>query len=41
MPQTDQAQIFHATIQVLAGGCTPLDQRDVLILVPPTPVVIN
>jgi len=39
--QTDQAQIFHATIQVLAGGCTPLDQRDVLILVPPTPVVIN
>jgi hypothetical protein len=41
VPQTDQAQIFHATIQVLAGGCTPLDQRDVLILVPPSPVVIN
>ncbi|MEO6772256.1 MAG: hypothetical protein ABI467_04450 [Kofleriaceae bacterium] len=41
VPQTDSAQIFHATIQVLAGGCTPLDQRDVLILVPPTPVVIN
>ncbi|MEP6864831.1 MAG: hypothetical protein ABJE66_29695 [Deltaproteobacteria bacterium] len=41
VPQTDQAQIFHATIQVLAGGCTPLDQRDVLILVPPNPVVIN
>jgi len=39
--QTDQAQIFHATIQVLAGGCTPLDQRDVLILVPPQPIVIN
>ena len=41
VPQTDQAQIFHSTIQVLAGGCTPLDQRDVLILVPPNPVVIN
>jgi hypothetical protein len=39
--QTDQAQIFRATIRVLAGGCTPLDQRDVLILVPPTPIVIQ
>ncbi|MFT3698009.1 MAG: hypothetical protein QM831_33015 [Kofleriaceae bacterium] len=38
---TDQPQIFHATIQVLAGGCTPLDQRDVLILVPPSDIVIN
>jgi hypothetical protein len=41
VPQTSDAQIFHATIQVLAGGCTPLDQRDVIILVPPMPVVIN
>jgi hypothetical protein len=41
VPQTSDAQIFHATIQVLAGGCTPLDQRDVIILVPPIPVVIN
>lgn len=41
VPQTSDAQIFHATIQVLAGGCTPLDQRDVIILVPPAPVVIN
>lgn len=41
VPQTDQAQIFRATIRVLAGGCTPLDQRDVLILVPPTPIVIQ
>ncbi|MEO8844052.1 MAG: hypothetical protein ABI704_20895 [Kofleriaceae bacterium] len=41
IPQTSDAQIFHATIQVLAGGCTPLDQRDVIILVPPAPVVIN
>jgi hypothetical protein len=41
VPQTDKAQIFRATIQVLAGGCTPLDQRDVVILVPPTPIVIQ
>lgn len=39
--QTDNAQIFRATIRVLAGGCTPLDQRDVLILVPPTPITIQ
>ena len=41
VPQTADAQIFRATIRVLAGGCTPLDQRDVVILVPPTPVVVN
>jgi hypothetical protein len=41
VPQTSQAQIFSATITVLAGGCTPLDQRDVLILVPPMPITIN
>jgi hypothetical protein len=39
--QTDQAQIFKATIRVLAGGCTPLDQRDVLILVPPMPITVQ
>ena len=39
--QTDQAQIFRATIRVLAGTCTPLDQRDVLILVPPQPIIIE
>lgn len=39
--QTQDAQIFRATIQVLAGGCTPLDQRDVLILVPPQPITIQ
>ncbi|MCX5742069.1 MAG: hypothetical protein NT062_06200 [Proteobacteria bacterium] len=38
--QNDHAQFFKATIRVLAGGCTALDQRDVLILVPPAPVVI-
>lgn len=41
VPETDQAQIFRATIRVLAGTCTPLDQRDVLILVPPMPIVIR
>jgi hypothetical protein len=41
VPATDKAQIFRATIRVLAGGCTPLDQRDVLILVPPNPIVIE
>jgi hypothetical protein len=41
VPQTSTAQIFRATIRVLAGGCTPLDQRDVLILVPPTPIAIQ
>jgi hypothetical protein len=40
VPQTGQAQIFKATIQVLAGGCTALDQREVLILVPPMPIGI-
>jgi hypothetical protein len=38
---TNQAQIFSATIQVLASGCTALDQRTVLILVPPMPVMIQ
>ncbi|HSN27147.1 MAG TPA: hypothetical protein VLT45_12705 [Kofleriaceae bacterium] len=41
VPQTQDAQIFRATIRVLAGGCTPLDQRDVLILVPPMPITIE
>lgn len=41
VPQTANAQIFRATVRVLAGGCTALDQREVLILVPPTPIVIN
>lgn len=41
VPQTQDAQIFRATIRVLAGGCTALDQREVLILVPPNPIVIQ
>jgi len=41
--QTEDAQIFRATIRVTAGSsCTiTLDQRDVLILVPPIPVVVQ
>jgi hypothetical protein len=39
--QTTDAQIFRATIRVVASGCSDLDQRDVLILVPPTPIVIQ
>lgn len=41
LPQTADAQIFRATIRVLAGGCTALDQREVLILVPPNPIIIQ
>ena len=41
VPATNDAQIFRANIQVLAGGCTPLDQREVLILVPPMPVEVQ
>jgi hypothetical protein len=43
IPQTESAQIFRATIRVTAGSsCTiTLDQRDVLILVPPIPVVVQ
>ncbi len=38
---TNQGQIFRATITVLAGGCFPLDQREVIILVPPNPIVVE
>jgi len=43
IPQTEQPQIFRATIRVNAGStCTiTLDQRDVLILVPPIPIVVQ
>jgi hypothetical protein len=33
--QTEEPQVFHATIQIRAGGCADLDQRTVIILVPP------
>jgi len=38
---TNEPQIFRATIRVLAGGCTELDEREVLILVPPNPIVVD
>jgi hypothetical protein len=43
VPQTTDAQIFVATITVTAGGCSTiaLDKRDVLILVPPIPIVVQ
>lgn len=41
LPQTGEAQLFRAVIRVLAGGCTDLDQREVFILVPPDPVVVD
>lgn len=41
VPQTSSAQFFKATIQVTASGCTPLDARTVLILVPPNALVIQ
>jgi hypothetical protein len=34
--QTQSPQIFHATIKIRAGGCADLDQRDVIILIPPS-----
>ena len=36
---TSEARIFRATIKVLAGSCTDLDQREVFILVPPAPII--
>ncbi|MEX1361505.1 MAG: hypothetical protein AB1Z98_00140 [Nannocystaceae bacterium] len=38
IPQTPAPQIFEATIRVLADGCSDLDERTVLILVPPEPL---
>lgn len=35
VPATDEAQLFTATISVLADSCGDLDERDVFILVPP------
>lgn len=33
--ETSKPQVFHATIRVRAGGCANLDERDVIILIPP------
>ena len=34
-------QVFHARIRIRAGGCADLDERDVIILVPPSKPVIE
>jgi hypothetical protein len=34
-------QVFRAKIKVLAGGCTDLDEREVIILVPPKAPVVG
>jgi len=41
VPAGPEPQLFRATIRVLAGGCTDLDQREVFILVPPAPISIE
>ncbi|MCL2825704.1 MAG: hypothetical protein FWD57_17060, partial [Polyangiaceae bacterium] len=40
VPQTDDPQFFRAVIRVLAGGCSELEQRDVIFLVPPRPLEV-
>lgn len=35
VPPAATPQVFRAKIKVLAGGCTDLDEREVIILVPP------
>lgn len=32
---TSQPQLFRATLRIRAGGCADLDERQILILVPP------
>jgi hypothetical protein len=41
LPALPMPQVFRAKIKVLAGGCADLDERDVLILVPPSAPVIG
>ena len=38
VPQLPVPQVFVATIRVLADGCSDLDERAVLVLVPPEPL---
>ena len=39
--ETAEPQVFHARIKIRAGGCADLDERDVIILVPPSKPVIE
>lgn len=41
LPPTMTPQVFHATIKIRAGGCADLDERDVLILIPPQAPIIG
>lgn len=41
VPEASTPQVYRANIKVLAGGCTDLDQREVIILVPPRPPTIG
>jgi hypothetical protein len=41
IPGTDKPQVFRAKIKVLAGGCADLDERDVLILIPPNAPIVG
>jgi hypothetical protein len=38
--ETAEPQVFHARIKIRAGGCADLDERDVIIVVPPKKPVI-
>jgi hypothetical protein len=38
--ETSEPQVFHARIKIRAGGCVDLDERDVIIVVPPSKPVI-
>jgi len=41
VPATSEPQVFRATVRVVAGGCTDLDERDVFVVVPPSPIQIK
>jgi hypothetical protein len=39
--ETAEPQVFHARLKIRAGGCADLDERDVIVLVPPGRPVID
>ncbi len=41
VPQTDEPQLFVATVRALANGCSSLDAHEVYILVPPTDLMMT
>ena len=41
VPEATTPQVCRANIKILAGGCADLDQREVIILVPPKPPTIG